>query len=165
MIKVRPMLPKDRQPIYNILQETNMFTLAEINVAMELIDIYLFNNEQHDYFIYVAENSSAGIAGYVCYGPTPATNGTFDIYWIAVAPIHQGKGVGKQLLFYVENQVMGRHGRLIIIETSSRDDYALTRQFYLNNKYQIAAQIKDFYQPGDDRIIFLKYFKTQMGGS
>lgn len=164
MIKIRMMVPQDRQFIYNILQETNMFTLSEINVALELIDTYLFNKQQKDYIIYVAEDSSNEVVGYICFGATPATVGTFDIYWIAVSPSVQGKGFGKQLLFYAENQVIEHKGRLIIIETSSKEDYFPTRKFYLNNNYEIVAQIKDFYRPKDDRVIFAKYISKQKGG-
>lgn len=163
MFKIRLMISQDRQPIYNILQETNMFTLSEINVALELIDTFLFNKQQQDYIIYVAEDSATEVVGYICFGATPATVGTFDIYWIAVSPAFQAKGIGKQLLFYAENQVIERNGRLIIIETSSKEDYLSTRKFYLNNNYQIVAQIKDFYRPGDDRVIFAKNILTQNG--
>lgn len=165
MTRIRPMLPHDRQQVYNILQDTNRFTIEEINVAMELIDIYLFNKEQKDYNIYVTEEKKNEILGYVCYGPTPATFGTYDLYWIAVSPAIQGKGIGKCLLLFVEEQVKKKKGRLIIIETSSRDDYKETRNFYLKNNYQVAAQIKDFYNRGDDRVIFSKYFYSQNGGS
>jgi ribosomal protein S18 acetylase RimI-like enzyme len=135
-----------------------MFSSEEINVALELIDIYLFNKEQKDYLIYIAENNVGELAGYVCFGPTPATDGTYDLYWIAVSPAHQRKGIGKTLLNYVEHYIKKNKGRLIIIETSSRNDYQNTRKFYINNNYQLSAQIKDFYHPGDDRVIFTKYF-------
>jgi ribosomal protein S18 acetylase RimI-like enzyme len=101
------------------------------------------------------------VTGYVCYGPTPATEGTYDLYWIAVAPQIQGQGIGRDLLNYVETAVQMKHGHLIIIETSSQEKYWPTRNFYLRNGYTIAAQIKDFYRPGDDRVIFVKYFNEE----
>jgi len=160
MIKIRLMKSGDRKQIYNILQSTDMFSLSEIDVALELIDIYLFNKQQKDYIIYVATDDSAEVVGYVCYGPTPATDGTYDLYWIAVSPPFQSKGIGRQLVAHVEKLIKKRHGRLIIIETSSRSDYTPTRNFYLKNNYEIKAQIKDFYSPGDDRVIFTKYLNS-----
>lgn len=154
---IRKMQPADRESVLSFIQATAMFTPAEVEVAMELIDIYLHNPQQKDYIVEVAVNTDNEAVGYVCYGPTPATDGTYDLYWIVVHPRYQGKGVGKQLLLHVEDMVRRSAGRLIIIETSSLAKYASTRQFYLNNAYVVAAQIKDFYRVGDDRVIFTKY--------
>jgi ribosomal protein S18 acetylase RimI-like enzyme len=156
MVKIRKMIAQDRDVIFDIITKTNMFTQAEIDVAMELIDIFLTKKEQQDYLVYVAENKGKEVVGYVCYGSTPATEGTFDLYWIAVSPTMQGKGIGKELLSFTENYVLRQKGRLIIIETSSQSKYQPTQQFYIRNKYIIEARIKDFYRRGDDRLIFVK---------
>ena len=156
MVKIRKMIAQDRDVIFDIITKTDMFTQAEIDVAMELIDIFLTKKEQQDYLIYVAESKGKEVVGYVCYGPTPATEGTFDLYWIAVSPTMQGKGIGKELLSFTENYVLRQKGRLIIIETSSQSKYQPTQQFYIKNKYVIEARIKDFYRRGDDRLIFVK---------
>jgi ribosomal protein S18 acetylase RimI-like enzyme len=165
MINFRKMTSKDRPAIYEILQQTDMFTMPEINVAMELIDIYLFNKEQKDYIIYVATNNHEEIAGYVCYGPTPATEGTFDVYWIAVAANLQNKGIGRKLLHFAEEEITKQSGNLIVIETSSQPKYLPTQQFYLKNKYVLEARIKDFYRIGDDRMIFVKRFSYHKKGA
>lgn len=138
-----------------------MFSPAEVDVAMELIDVCLNQKEQKDYTIHVATDETDSIVGYVCYGPTPATIGTFDLYWIVVDVVCQNQGIGKQLLQFVEGEVSRKVGRLIIIETSSVEKYLPTRGFYLRNGYTIAAQIRDFYREGDDRVIFVKYFKPK----
>lgn len=156
MINFREMIAQDSDVIFDILKKTIMFTQAEIDVAMELIDIFLTQKAQKDYIIYVAETERKEVVGYVCYGPTPATEGTFDLYWIAVSPAMQGKGVGKRLLLFTEQEVMRQNGRMIIIETSSQPKYKPTQDFYLRNHYQVEARIKDFYRMGDDRMIFVK---------
>jgi ribosomal protein S18 acetylase RimI-like enzyme len=158
MINIRQMIKKDRKTILDMIVETEMFTTAEVDVAMELVDIYLNNKNQKDYNIVVAEEENE-VLGYACYGPTPATEGTFDLYWIVVNPAHQNMGIGKKLLHYVEKKVFEAGGRLLVIETSSQQKYIPTQKFYINNDYKISAQIKDFYKPGDDRIIFTKYQK------
>jgi len=156
MIKIRKMVFKDRECINQILSETNMFTAAEVAVAMELIDTFLNHKEQKDYIIHIAEDERKEVVGYVCYGPTPATNGTFDLYWIAVSPVMQQQGIGKKLLAFTEQEVMRQNGRMIIIETSSQPKYKPTQDFYIRNHYQVEARIKDFYRIGDDRLIFVK---------
>ena len=157
-MKIRKMLPKDKGSIMEILKTTEMFTDAEVAVAEELIDIFLKNEFQKDYIIYISEEDDGCLTGYVCYGPTPAAEGTFDLYWIAVSPKHQNKGIGKKLLKFTEDKVRAAGGRMIIIETSSREKYTPTQEFYKRTGYGLDARIKDFYSPGDDRLIFVKRF-------
>lgn len=157
MYTIRPLKAADRQIVFDMIVATQMFTAAEVAVAMELIDVYLNNPQQPDYIVEVAVNSADEPIGYVCYGPTPATEGTFDLYWIVVDPRLQGQGIGRILLQHVEQTLSACGARLIIIETSSTERYRLTQQFYLKNDYTISARIKDFYRPGDDRLIFTKY--------
>jgi ribosomal protein S18 acetylase RimI-like enzyme len=159
MLTIRKMTATDRPAVQEILVQTGMFTAAELDVAMELIDIFLERQDQKDYYIYVAENERKEVVGYVCYGPTPATEGTFDLYWIAVSPAHQQQGVGKKLLLFTEQEVVRQNGRMIIIETSSQAKYRPTQDFYLRNHYRVEAQIADFYRVGDDRMIFVKRFR------
>jgi ribosomal protein S18 acetylase RimI-like enzyme len=156
MVAIRELKRKDREKIRAILQRTEMFRPDEVDVAIELIDIYLQDPNQRDYQLWVAESSEGEIAGYVCIGPTPLTIGTYDLYWIAVSPDFQRRGIGRMLLSHAEMQVARQSGRLIIIETSSLPKYADTQAFYLHAGYQLEARIKDFYQPGDDRLIFTK---------
>lgn len=155
---LRPMVKADRQPVMELIKETGFFTPDEIKVAEELIDIYLNQPEQRDYFIVVVENEEGRVAGYMTYGPTPLTEGTWDLYWIAVSPKEQGKGYGQKLVRWLEEEVRKNGGRLILIETSSQPKYESTRKFYEKLGYAEVARIPDFYRPGDDRVIFGKYF-------
>jgi ribosomal protein S18 acetylase RimI-like enzyme len=126
-----------------------------VAVAEELIDSYLNDPSGSGYHILVAEVDSA-VAGYVCYGPTPLTEGTWDIYWVAVAQDKQGKGIGSALMKATENEIIRDKGRLCIIETSSTPAYEKTRNFYVNRGYEIICRIPDFYMPGDDKVILQK---------
>ena len=104
------------------------------------------------------------LIGYVCFGPTPATDGTFDLYWLAVDPAAQGRGAGRALVKSVEQELARRGGRLLVVETSSRADYASTREFYARVGYREAARVRDFYAPADDRIILTTRLTSQEGG-
>lgn len=156
MVAIRALQRDDRPSISRILHDTGNFTAAEIAVALELVDIHLNQPEQKDYLLYCALGPDDGVIGYVCFGPTPMTEGTWDLYWIAVAPPHQGSGVGRALTEFVENYVTSRHGRQLFIETSSQAKYQPTRQFYLRRNYQEIARLPDFYTVGDDRVIYRK---------
>jgi ribosomal protein S18 acetylase RimI-like enzyme len=97
------------------------------------------------------------VAGYYCIGPTPATDGTFDLYWIAVKPSVQGRGVGGGLTAHAERLIRGRGGRLVIAETSSQPKYERTRTFYASQGYTQLSRIRDYYRAGDDLVVFGKY--------
>lgn len=154
---IRPLQEQDLPAVDRILAATAMFTPAEIAVADELLDVFLHTPGQRDYLIWVAILEPK-VVGYVCFGPTPATESTYDLYWIAVDPELQGHGIGKQLLQFAEQNCLKQGGKLLIIETSSKESYRPTQAFYLKNGYQIEARIKDFYAPGDDRLIFTRRF-------
>ncbi len=158
---LRPMAKDDRESVLELIRATGFFTEAEVQVAAELIDIYLNNPDQRDYHIVVVEDERGKVAGYMTYGPTPLTEGTWDLYWIAVSPEAQGKGYGRQLIIWLEDRVRESGGRLILIETSSQPKYLPTRKFYEKLGYAEIARIPDFYRPGDDRVIFGKYFRSK----
>lgn len=95
------------------------------------------------------------LVGWICWGPTPCTLGTYDLYWMAVDPAGQSAGIGTALLAEMERRLTG-HGRLIVVETAGRADYADTRRFYQARGYRPTARIPDFYAPGDDLVVYTK---------
>jgi GNAT superfamily N-acetyltransferase len=149
---VRPLRREDREHVLGIIEATGMFTPDEVGVAAELIDIYLDEPAQRDYLIVVVEDAAGRLTGYLSYGPTPLTVGTYDLYWMAVDPAAQGRGYGRELVLWLEAQVKAEGGRLILIETSSQPKYEKTRRFYLGLGYQEVSRIPDFY-----RITYTKY--------
>ena len=96
------------------------------------------------------------VVGYVCYGPTPMSMGTFDLYWIASDPLVRGQGVGAALVSAMEGDLRRRKGRLIRVETSAMEAYGPTRGFYAAMQYKEEARFRDFYKPGEDQIILAK---------
>jgi GNAT superfamily N-acetyltransferase len=135
---------------------TGVFTEEEVEIALELIDAVLSVPEQTDYIIRVCEEEGK-VAGYYCVGPTPATEGTFDLYWVAVDPALHGKGIGRALDEHACDLIRGMSGRLIIAETSSLPRYSKTRDFYVRRGYGEIAKIADYYRPGDDLVVYGKY--------
>lgn len=156
---IRPMAPRDKADVLGLVRATGFFTEAEVAVAEELIDIYLGQPDQKDYGVVVVEGEDGGAAGYMTWGPTPLAEGAYDLYWMAVSPSEQGKGRGKELVRWLEDEVRKRDGRVIIIETSSQPKYHGTRRFYIDLDYKEVARVPDFYRAGDDRVIYAKYFR------
>jgi ribosomal protein S18 acetylase RimI-like enzyme len=92
------------------------------------------------------------VLGYLCYGATPMTDATADLYWIATDPAARGAGLGKALHAALV-EILRAEGRLWIrVETSSHDDYNGTVAFYERLGYQTVSRIEGFYRPGDDLI-------------
>jgi len=156
------MQKRDKPALMALLRSTPEFKPAEVVVAEEVIDGYLADPAGSGYNTLVAQDGTA-ITGYICYGPAPLTEGTWDIYWIAVATEEQGKDVGGVLLAYAEAKIKEAGGRLIIIETSSQAGYQKTSRFYAKHGYQAMARLPDFYSPGDDKIILQKRLKLPEG--
>ena len=154
-VNIRPMVQKDRQAIMVVLKIIPEFKPEEVTVAEEVIDSYLGDPVHSGYYVSVAEAGPA-VAGYICYGPTPLTEGTWDIYWLAVSPKKQGNGIGSALMQSAEQDIRKAGGRLALIETSGTPAYEKTRRFHKRLGYEIIGVIPDFYQPADDKIIMQK---------
>jgi GNAT superfamily N-acetyltransferase len=160
---IRSLRHADREPLKALINETGVFSAAEVDIAMELIDVVMDKPDQKDYVIAVADEGGTP-SGYYCLGPTPGTTGTFDLYWIAVAPSRYGRGIGAALDAHAEAFVRSSAGRLVIAETSSTPRYDGTRAFYLRRGYAEVSRIRDYYSPGDDLVVFGKYLVPQHGG-
>lgn len=134
------------------------FNDIEIATALELVEEALVGGEESGYIFAVLEtgNTNTKVRGYACYGPVPLTEGVYDLYWIVVDPASQGIGFGRHLIHYVEQDVLNRDGRMILIETSSQETYGATVRFYERSGYHLAARIRNFYKVGDDKLVYQK---------
>ena len=157
---IRKIKPSDGIEIEKMLTKIPNFNDEEVKVAMELVNITVMNPDQTDYHIYVYENDGK-IEGYHCTGRRPLTDAVYDLYWIVADPESSGKGIGKNLLEHAEEFVRSNNGRWLLAETSSKESYKSTQNFYLRNKYSIISEIKDFYTVGDSLLVFGKYFNNK----
>ena len=150
---LRPVGRAQRAPLERLTAATGLFRPDEVAIAVELLDDALAGDDDYRFLGAYAEDR---LVGYACWGPTPGTEGTFDLYWIVVDPARQGEGVGTRLLRAVEDRLTTDHGRLVVVETSSRSDNAPTRAFYERRGYTQAARLAGYYAPCDDLVIYLK---------
>jgi len=145
----------DRDPVETLIRATGFFNPEEIEVAMELVDDRLANGEASHYRFLVGE-SDGRVAGYACWGPIPGTVASADLYWIVVHPEFQGKRIGAALLQATEERMADAGRTRVYVETSTRPQYLPTRAFYAACGYGLAAELADFYAPGDGKALFLK---------
>ena len=156
--KTRPLCRRDRLSLLALLKAQAHFRPAEVQIALELIDLALDQPGQEDYLIRCAEGGQDGIVGYACYGKAPLTDAVYDLYWIVVHPDYWSRGPGPALLLQAEDEVKSFNARLLLIETSSLPSYARPRSFYLKHGYKELARIPDYYAVGDHKLIFGKTF-------
>ena len=152
--------PDDREIVRRLVESTGVFSPVEIDVAVELVDDRLKRGPQSGYHFVFAEQEGRTV-GYTCYGPIALTAASWDLYWIAVDKAMHGRKVGRLLLERTEELIREAHGGQVYIETSNRHHYAPTRGFYLRCGYTQEALLKDFYAPGDDKVIYVKGLGTR----
>lgn len=145
----------DPNRIRELVRLTGFFHAEEEAIAEELAIERLSKGEESGYHFILAETED-GLAGYACYGPIPCTRGSYDLYWIAVHPEHQGQGLGRLLLHAVEERIRAFGGRRIYADTSHRAQYQPTRAFYQRCGFGLETVLTDFYDEGDGKAIYCK---------
>lgn len=151
--------PSDVPALRDLVAATRVFYLEERAVALELLEARLAQGRRSGYEFLFAE-SAGELLGYCAWGRVPLTRASYDLYWIAVAPAAQGRGVGQALMAHTEEAVARRGGGGLYIETSSRGVYARTRRFYRAAGYRQVARLRDFYAAGDDKVVFCKVVRA-----
>jgi ribosomal protein S18 acetylase RimI-like enzyme len=158
------MHPEDVAGLVQIVRDTGFFRLDEVAAAQEVLEDCVTKGESSGYYVHVAEESEK-LLGWVCFGPTPLTLGTWDLYWIAVAPDHQGRGIGTRLMCLAEEEICRQGGRLVLVETSSQELYTPTRRFYDSLGYREVSRILDFYDLGDAKVTYAKVMLREVMNS
>jgi GNAT superfamily N-acetyltransferase len=146
---------EDTQRVRRLVEITGFFSSAEVNVAAELVDERLAKGPESGYHFVFAEHYGRLIA-YSCYGPIPCTASSYDLYWIAVHPDFQGRGIGRRMLVETERLIKQAGGTRIYVDTSQRVQYASTRAFYENCGYRLESVLTDFYSQGEGKVIYCK---------
>jgi ribosomal protein S18 acetylase RimI-like enzyme len=160
LFTLRPPSPSDRTRVAEIVRATGVFRAQEETIALEVFDSAVAKPGV-DYHALGAYGDLGLLLGFACYGSTPGTEATWDLYWIAVDPAGHRRGVGRALMDAAERAMVGANGRLVVVETSSRADYGPTRAFYEALAYRATARIPEFYAAGDDLIVYTKQLVLQ----
>ena len=148
-------MAEDVGRVRSLVASTGFFNAAEAEVAADLVSERLTKGIRSGYHFVLAERGSTLVA-YACYGPIFGTQGSFDLYWIAVAPEEQGRGLGAQTYTRAEAAMCKAGAKHIYADTSSSDRYAGTRGFYQRMGFVEEARLADFYAPGDGKIVYVK---------
>ncbi|MDN5849501.1 MAG: GNAT family N-acetyltransferase [Nitrococcus sp.] len=148
--------PADREAVRTLVTATGFFSAEEVEIAVELVDDALAHGESSDYRCVFADAPGGALIGYACYGPIAPGSCEFDLYWIAVAPAGQRRGIGRALLRETERRARAAGAKTMLIDTAGRAQYAPTRAFYEHMGYRVHEVAANFYAADDDKVIYRK---------
>jgi ribosomal protein S18 acetylase RimI-like enzyme len=148
-------MAEDIGRVRSLVASTGFFNAAEVEIAAELVTERLTKGVRSGYHFVLAERG-AGLVAYACYGPIDGTQGSFDLYWIAVSPEEQGRGLGSQVYLRAEEAMRKAGAKRIYADTSSSERYTPTRGFYERMGFEEDARLANFYGPGDGKVIYKK---------
>jgi ribosomal protein S18 acetylase RimI-like enzyme len=153
---IRPVERPDRDQILQLLKQRETFNETEIRVAMEVLDEGLRYPDKGEYQMFCAIDDSGCLAGYICFGPIPMTDGCYDLYWIVVDKKFSRKGVGEKLLDVMEEFLTMRGARHVYVDTETTPPYEAARSFYKKHGYREVCMLDNFYRKGANKVIFMK---------
>jgi len=151
-VTTRRLQLSDRARVEAMTRAVGLFREEEIPVAVEVFEATAAANDTYEGLAALLDGE---VVGWISWGPTPGTLGTFDLYWIVIDPACHGQGIGTVLVDEMERLISGR-ARLVVVETAGRADYEPTREFYRRRGYEAISVIPDFYAPEDDKVTFVK---------
>ena len=162
MLHARGLAPTDRPAVAALLASIDAFSEEERAVALELVDHRLADPASDDYRFLLGFLAAAPerLAGYLCYGRTPMTSSTYDLYWIGTSPERTRTGVARDLVARMEAEIAREGGGLVRAETSSREGHGAAVRFYDAVGFTRTATLPDFYAPGDDLIVFTRRLRA-----
>ncbi len=157
---IDPPRPDETEKLVVLAQATGFFDAEEVQAVSEMLADYFAHPESPEYLWAVYRDApDASPLGFACYGLASFTDGTYELYWIAVDPQHQSKRLGTALLEFVESDLHRRQARQLYLETSDRPQYTPTRAFYERRGFERAAHFPDYYHLGDGKVIYRKIYR------
>lgn len=148
---IRPVIPSDLDGLKDVLDSCGLFPSEYLD---EMIADYLNNEESQDFWFTCLDQQSPVAIGYCV--PEKLTNGTYNLLAIGVAASAQRKGIAQEMMHYIENYLRNKGARILIVETSSDEAQIGAQNLYQKLAYTREAVIRDFWNDGEDKIVFRK---------
>lgn len=144
------------------LEWTDLSSLAELEQHLFAHDAWseqtwwaeLAGRPRRDYVVATAADGTiAGYAGLDVAGDVA------DVMTIAVAPAHQGRGVGRVLLTELLRRAADRAADAVLLEVRADNDAA--RRLYDRAGFEVISVRRRYYQPGDVDALVMRLLLTK----
>ncbi len=157
--RIIDVIPEDTKAIISLCEAIGLFKPYELQELNRMLSAYfaLSLDGCHKWLAYHVDSQLIGIA---YYAEETFAYGVFNLLLIGIHPDYQRQGRGTELLHHVEQELRQQNKRMLIIETSGLENFAATRAFYKQNGYDEESCIREFYNPGEDKITFRKLLNT-----
>jgi GNAT superfamily N-acetyltransferase len=149
---IREMNKSDLLKVKSIIDDNQMFP----SEFLDEMTLGYFDQETAEMW-FVVEQEEAGVIAIAYCSPERMTEGTWNLLLIAVLRQFQGCGVGTKLMTFIEDKLKKLAVRVLLVETSGLPEYELTRDFYPKCGYKQVAVIPEYYDAGDDKVVFWKH--------
>ncbi len=146
--------PSDRGAVRRLVAETGVFSDIEVGWAVEIVDAALDRGCTVTGYHFLFADNGGELEGFACFGPIDGTANRFDLYWIAVSPTAQGKGLGRKLLAESMTAARALNATHMFIDTSTRHDYAAAHKLYEALGFSRMGTLVDFYSDGDGKALY-----------
>lgn len=147
---IRPTTAHDHQALIDLATQSGLFEPDQTELLAEMLA------QPSETDVWLTDEQDGVPVGVAYLAPEKMTDGTWNLYWIAVHPGVQRQGRGRALLAYVETWLREREQRMLLVETAGIDEFDYVRQFYASQGYRSVACIPEFYEAGVDKIVFCK---------
>ncbi|NJM76374.1 MAG: GNAT family N-acetyltransferase [Acaryochloridaceae cyanobacterium RU_4_10] len=151
---IRLATPDDKTALIALADSIGLFEPEQLEELHQmLVDSFGKEGDTHPFWVADDDNGLVGLA--YC-EPERMTDGTWNLQLIAIHPTRQRQRRGAKLLHFVEQALIGRGARVLLVETSGTPDFEYVRAFYRKNGFDEEARIREFYAKGADKIVFRK---------
>lgn len=152
---IRSVTRPDTADVVALTVSSELFTPEESSVVEAMLQEYFAgrNAESHTCVVDEVDGELLAVA---YYEPVTATDRTWELTMIGVRQDLHRQGRGAELLQHVEDDLRSRDQRLLVIETSALPAFARARAFYLARGYDEEARVRDYFEAGDDMVMFRK---------
>ncbi len=158
IMMIEPHRADERAQLLSLAVQTGLFSAAEAEALLgSVLDALAAGSLPEGHQTMTCRAAAGGPAlGWSYVAPDPYADGVWNVWWIGVAPDHQGTGVSRRLLEHVEHTVRAAGARVVVIETSDKAAQARARRFYAKFGYTECGRIPDFYARGEAKVIYAR---------
>ena len=148
---IRPAERSDIPAIKSVAEDAALFPPEMLD---DMIAGYLEETNRDIWFV---SEDDGRVVGFGFCEPERMTIGTWNLLAIGVLAAHRGRGIGGAMMRYLEHRLRSGSERVLLVETMGTPAFERTRAFYRANGYTEEARIREFYEPGGDKVVFWKH--------